>query len=348
MFENMPTVPKGRLKVQSPQRRRLPWLVGLAGCLALLCVAGLAGVGIWYFAMGPGNALVSKSGLMPPGGPSQAGAPVGAAATPVSAAGARGRIAFSVDSGVGTDNKEIWLMNADGSDAVKILNRASSPALSPDGTRIAYYHMNDGIYVANLDGSNAHQVVSETNAKSLAWSHDSNWIAFSSQPTGKGNVNIDAVRSDGGDRRTLVIGGTLPSWSPNGQELVFQTCRDNNCGIYRASVPGGAAVMVIGEMGGNPSWSPDGKRIVYHADTDTVKQTFVVNADGSGRKQLTGGEVIHVDPDWSPDGNWIYYRSPEGGAWGVWRMNPDGTGAVRVAESGPPTEWASERLAISR
>jgi Tol biopolymer transport system component len=105
---------------------------------------------------------------------------------------------------------------------------------------------------------------------------------------------------------------------------------------------------VIGEMGGNPSWSPDGKRIVYHADTDTVKQMFIVNADGSGRKQLTGGEAIHVDPHWSPDGNWIYYRSPEGGAWGIWRMNPDGTGTVRVAESGPPTEWAYERLAVSR
>ncbi len=348
MFENMPSVPKGKFKIQPPQRRRLPWLVGLAGCLILLLVAGLAGLSIWYFAMGPGNALISKNGLLPPGAPSPVSVPASAATTPVSVAGARGRIAFSVDSGDGSDNKEVWLMNADGSDAVKILSRASSPALSPDGRRIAYYHWSDGIYVANADGSNARQVVSETNIKSMAWSQDGNWIAFSSQPTAKGNVNIDVVRSDGGDRHTLVIGGSLPSWSPDGHEVVFQTCRDNNCGIYRAAVPGGAAVLVIGEMGGNPSWSPDGKRIAYHADTDTVKQMFIVNADGSGRKQLTGGEAVHVDPQWSSDGNWIYYRSPEGGAWGIWRMNPDGSGAVRVAESGPPTEWAYERLAVSR
>ncbi len=348
MFENMPSVPKGKYKVQPPQRRRLPWLVGLAGCMILLCVAGMAGLSIWYFAMGPGNALVSKSGLVPSSAPAPANVPASAAATPASVAGARGRIAFSVDFGDNADNKEIWLMNADGSNAAKILSRASSPALSPDGSLIAYYHWSDGIYVANVDGSNARQVVRETNAKSLAWSHDGNWIAFSSQPTGKGNVNIDAVKSDGSQRRTLLVGGSKPSWSPDDRELVFDTCQDNNCGIYRAAVPGSAFTRVVGDLGGNPSWSPDGKRIAYHADTDTVKQMFIVNADGTGRKQLTGGEAIHVDPHWSPDGNWIYYRSPEGGAWGIWRMNPDGTGTVRVAESGPPTEWANERIAVSR
>lgn len=161
-------------------------------------------------------------------------------------------------------------------------------------------------------------------------------------------MNIDAVHLDGSGRRTIVVGGSMPSFSPDDKELVFHTCQGGTCGIYKVSASGGPFALVAGEMGGNPSWSPDGKRILYHADTDTVKQIFVINVDGTGKKQITTGTVPHVDPHWSPDSGLVYYRSPEGGSWGIWRMNSDGSSPVRIAESGPPVDWAYERLAVSR
>lgn len=340
MFENMPEVPKGKLKIHPSTSKRFPWMLGLAGCLILLVCAVVVVAAGWYMLAGPGAALAQK-----------AISPATPAPTPVAVAAVtpRGKIAYSEDGGAQPENKRVSVMNADGSGAKKILDRASSPALSPDGTLIAYYHWDDGIYVANADGTKARKILTERNAKYITWSHDGNWITFSSQPVQKEgvNVNIDAVRPDGGGRRTLVVGGSMPSWSPDDKQLVFHTCRGGNCGIYKASAFGGDAVMVVGEMGGTPSWSPDGRRIVYHADTDTVKQIFVINADGTGKKQITSGTAMHVDPVWSADGVLIYYRSPEGGPWGIWRMNPDGSNPVRIAETGAPVDWAYERLSAA-
>ncbi|MBI4786147.1 MAG: PD40 domain-containing protein [Chloroflexi bacterium] len=336
MFERMPEVPKGKYKVQQSHPKRFPWILGVGGCLILLLCVALAGLGSWFFLAGPGNALVQKQN-----------AP---AATPINTnVAARGKIAYSVELGSSPEGKSVWVMKADGSDTKKILDRASSPAFSPDGTRVAYYRWNEGIFVANADGTQPRKVVGESHAKYLAWSHDGAWIAFSSQPIQRegANVNIDAVRADGSQRRTIIVGGSMPSWSPDDKELVFHTCR-GDCGIYKVSAFGGEPALLVGESGGNPAWSPDGNKIVYHADTDTVKQIFTINADGTGRKQITTGTVLHVDPIWSPDGGLIYYRSPEGGSWGIWRMNPDGSNQVKIAESGPPVDWAYERLAVAR
>jgi hypothetical protein len=96
------------------------------------------------------------------------------------------------------------------------------------------------------------------------------------------------------------------------------------------------------------SWSPNGRQIVYQKDVNGQKQLFLVNADGTGGKQLTSGANLHVDATWSLDGNFIFYRSPEGGAWAIWRMNADGSNRVKLIDGVPPVDWAFEKLAVSR
>jgi Tol biopolymer transport system component len=39
------------------------------------------------------------------------------------------------------------------------------------------------------------------------------------------------------------------------------------------------------------AWSPDGARIAFYTDVDGRFELFVMNADGSGRRQLTRGPV---------------------------------------------------------
>ena len=358
MFKNMPEVSKDKSKPS--QRNRLPWLLGLAGFLTVCLLAALVAAGVWYFTTGPGSGRTQPAITQPqPGSPPPAGVATGqpppASTLPTpgspSTAGfatARGKIAFSIDRGERPEDKYVWIMNADGSGAKQLFDRASSPALSPDGNLIAYYHWTDGIFVANTDGTNAHKILGETNAKYLTWSHDGKWLAFSSQPTFKGNVNIDAVLVDGSQRRTIIIGGSVPTWSPDDKEMAFHTCQASVCGIYKASTAGGGFTLVAGALATSPSWSPDGGKIVYHADADSVRQIFLVNPNGSGKKQLTTGATMHVDPQWSLDGASIYYSSPEGGRWGIWRMNADGTNPVRIAETGVPVDLAFERLAISK
>jgi Tol biopolymer transport system component len=345
-FDNMPDVGK-KIKVQgASQPNRTPLLLGLAGCLVLLLCLALAGVGAWFFALGPGASAVQKVGtaVQPGTAPTAPAASSGSSTKGI-------RIAYSVYTGDSPEGHSIWVMNADGSDAKQLVPTASSPAFSPDGKLIAYYHYTDGIYVANADGSNPRKVLGESNAKYLSWSHDGKWIAFSSKPNPNqnGNINIDAVFVDGSKRRTIVVGGAMPTWSPNDQQIAFADCRGSDCGILKAgSLGGDGGTLIVKELGTDPAWSPDGTKIVYQADVDSIKQLFTVNADGTGKKQLTSGTDTHVDAAWSPDGGTIFYRASVAGSWGIWKMNADGSNQVKLLGDVTPVDWAYERLAVTR
>jgi TolB protein len=261
----------------------------------------------------------------------------------------QGRLAFTVcrETCDRPEDHFVWIMNADGSGAKKLLDRASEPTFSPDGTKIAYYQWRDGIFVANADGTSPKKILGEANAGFMSWSHAGNWIAFSVRPGGSGNVSTDAIAPDGTGRRPIVVGWS-PSWSPDDTQIVFQTCRGVGCGIYRAPSAGGEAVPIITDDGGLAAWSPDGKRIVYQKDVDGVKQLFMINVDGSGKKQLTQGASLHVSANWSLDGNYIFYRSPEGGSWAIWRMNADGSNPVKLVTDMPPGDWPYDRIAVTK
>jgi Tol biopolymer transport system component len=341
----MPDVGKKKIKMHTPARKGPVWLLpALALLVLLLACIGVAGLA-WNILGRPGlpSNLGASAKLNPNPNPN---APTGAG---VSVA-PNGAVAYSVFAGDSPEGKSVWLMNADGSGAKQILKQASSPAFSPDGSMLAYYHWTDGIYVANADGSNPHKILGESNAKYISWSHDGKWIAFSSQPTGREgvNVNIDAVAPDGSGRHTIVVGGSMPSWSPDDTQITFASCRGADCGIFRASALGGdGGTLVIAELGNDPTWAPTGTKILFQEDVDGIKQIFVVNSDGTGKQQLTSGTAAHVGAQWSADGNAIYYRSTQGGTWGIWKMNADGGAQASLVNGVQPVDWAYERLAIA-
>ncbi|MCI0329946.1 MAG: DUF5050 domain-containing protein [candidate division Zixibacteria bacterium] len=79
------------------------------------------------------------------------------------------------------------------------------------------------------------------------------------------------------------------------------------------------------------SWSPDGKRIAFSARTEKEPfEIYVVNADGSGLKQLTNDSSEDYWTSWSPDGKKIAFNSNRDGNYEIYIMDADGSNPTRL------------------
>lgn len=240
----------------------------------------------------------------------------------------------------------------------QIIARASWPAYSPGGDRIAYFHWTDGLYIANADGGGAiGPLYVSPGVCCINWSHDGVWIVFAdssraNQPGGP----IKMIKVDG-VYKTIVnlnVNGNGPSFSPDGKQIVWSGCLPgtSTCGLMISPADGSGTVrQLTRDNSGNAHWSPDGKRIVFQgADEAGNQQVFVINADGSGRKQLTEGKHNDGQPAWSRDGGSIFWRSDQNGtAWAIFVMNADGSNKRLLIPNTPvdPSLWAWETISVA-
>lgn len=80
------------------------------------------------------------------------------------------------------------------------------------------------------------------------------------------------------------------------------------------------------------AWMPDG-RIVYRSNAGGDGEIWVMNADGSGSKQLTVGARASRGLAITRDGRFILFASDRGGRFNIWRVNADGSGAKQLTDS---------------
>jgi Tol biopolymer transport system component len=133
---------------------------------------------------------------------------------------------------------------------------------------------------------------------------------------------------------TIQTSGLINMWIVTGDDV------DRAVQLPSGGQPRSGAVMNstqlsignIGFVGGNESlsWTPEG-RIVFTTATGKSGDIWIMNADGSNRKQLTFNAGDNHNPTVSPDGRYIVFTSNRiGGARNVWRMNIDGGNPTRL------------------
>lgn len=156
--------------------------------------------------------------------------------------------------------------------------------------------------------------------------------------TGRRVVKTTRLTDDGSD----------PAVSPNGQRLAFASDRDGDLEVYvmRTDVPEGPnnrpRQLTFNQTYRDtaPNWSPGGSNIVF-ARRDALGTTphnsdiFVMNADGTGKKNLTRSPELDGDPAFSPDGRFIAYGRDRD----LWRMRADGTRPTLITAEGGQPDW---------
>ncbi|HUF50488.1 MAG TPA: hypothetical protein VMN60_06630 [Longimicrobiales bacterium] len=171
--------------------------------------------------------------------------------------------------------------------------------------------------------------------------------------------NIYTARADGSDRRLLAGSSGYDAEatiSPDGRHIVFTSTRDGDLDIYTMNADGSGVRRLTSEPGydGGAFFSADGTKIIYRASRPATAaeladyrrllaqnlvrpsklDIYIMNADGTGQRQLTDNGAANFAPFMHPDGQRVIFSSnmadPAGRNFDLYLINIDGTGLERV------------------
>lgn len=186
------------------------------------------------------------------------------------------------------------------------------PALSPDGTRIAYVlrtaerehdREDRALWMVPADGGAARRLTRGPADTAPAWSPDGRWIAF--VRGGDGPPQLWLLPADGGEPEPvthLPAGAGAPVWSPDGTAIAFPAPVDS---AHQSAVAPTAPAPVVADRLG---YKADGQGLL-----GTVRSHLhVVDLDRRDVRQVTHGDWHAGSPAWSPDGHSLAFCAARG------------------------------------
>ena len=288
---------------RSPFRITSPLVV--IGALALLVVIGIGAVYFWSSTRDP-DAIDWSAAMNSP-----LTTQVGAEYFPSIAPDGQWFVYAAQDNG----NLDIFSQRIDGNNRTNLTQGSDSddtqPAISPDGTRIAFRSERSpkGIYVMRVDGRDP-QLVSEAGFHP-SWSPDGREIVISSfgrdQPTTRaapGSVLTIVNVSTKLKRELARIEASFPAWSPNGHRIAywFYTGTFGRRDIATIPAAGGEPVVVAKDFAvsnWNPVWSSDGRYLYFVSSKTGTMSPWRVQIDEISGQVLSEPEAVIIPSKYS-------------------------------------------------
>lgn len=216
------------------------------------------------------------------------------------------------------------------------------PAISPDGSKIAFSYQGD-IYVVDSQGGNARQLTSNpAHDYHPVWSPDGSKLAFASNR--KGNFDVYLMDADGGNptRLTTHSSNEIPfCFTPDGKEVIYSGLIQDPAAsltfrsygeLYKVSVKGGRPEQVFAVPADEATMSQDGKFIYYndikgvenrwrkHHTSSVVRDIWMFDTQNKKYTKLTATNGESRTPVLSPDGKTVYFLGERGGSFNVFKF----------------------------
>ncbi|MFO7609613.1 MAG: protein kinase [Candidatus Krumholzibacteriia bacterium] len=253
----------------------------------------------------------------------------------------------------------VWQTDLTGRATRLLVEDADQPALSPDGTRIAFTRAdaagNGRIAVAPLADPDAAVLV--TGDRDGYWDHrDPTWSPDSRSICYADFHNLWEVPAAGGPARQLTTDNGwnhLPVYTPGGNAICFESLRDATASLWRLDLADGRQVRLTPGSGheGHPSLDRSGTRLVYttaHRDDDVVvadRRTGTTATIGTAPREFQpaisgdGTLLAYVSPRWSRYGQLWLRQLQDGGPVGEPIRLVAGEHSVAFPTISPDNRW---------
>ncbi len=237
---------------------------------------------------------------------------------------------------------QIYSMNTDGSNVHMVSNG--------EGRTTCSYFFKGGkkvLYASTFGGKKECPPPADY-TKGYVWAIYPDYEIYTATPDGKNIKNL--TNSPGYDAEATI--------SPNGKKIIFTSERDGDLELYSMDIDGKNIKRLTHEPGydGGAFYSPDNKMIVYrgshpsdpalikrdkeflaeHMIVPIIFEVWVMNADGSNKRQLTRLNAASFAPFFTPDGKRVIFctnyfaTDPKKRNFDLALINVDGTGLERV------------------
>jgi Tol biopolymer transport system component len=221
----------------------------------------------------------------------------------------------------------------------------TSPAVSPQGDRIAYFsdrrQYTDVYLMSALDGKVMRRVIrGERNVKfesipsfrsALTWSPDGSIIGLTAKSAGRDVLYLVSARNGKVVRRLELDVDALyyPAWSPVSDSLAVVGVKDGRSDLWLVDTGTGSVTRLTDDTWDEkePAWTPDGRTLTFSSDRlapvvlhpRRLERGF--GTYGLFDLDLASGRVIRMldthgddhSPAWSPDGRKLVFITDRSG-----------------------------------